>query len=67
MKDTIVQSVIEKYLVRSNVGIEKYGVTLDREDLSLVEWLRHLQEELQDATLYVEKIIKSVESLEDNL
>lgn len=67
MKDTIVQSVIDKYLKRSTVGIEKYGATLDRNDLSLVEWLRHLQEELQDATLYVEKIIKSVESLEENL
>lgn len=67
MKDTIVQSVIEKYIKRSTVGLEKYGVTLDRNDLSLVEWLRHLQEELQDATLYVEKIIKSVESLEENL
>lgn len=67
MKDTIVQSVIDKYISRSNVGVKKYGVTLDRNDLSLVEWLRHLQEELQDATLYVEKIIKSVESLEDNL
>lgn len=67
MKDSIVQSVIDKYISRSNTGIKKYGVTLDREDLSLVEWLRHLQEELQDATLYVEKIIKSVESLENNL
>lgn len=56
MKDTIVQSVIEQFKQRSNVGINKYGVTLDREDLSTLEWLQHLQEELMDATLYVQKL-----------
>ena len=56
MKDTIVESVIEQFKQRSNVGINKYGVTLDREDLSTLEWLQHLQEELMDATLYVQKL-----------
>jgi hypothetical protein len=56
MKDTIVESVIEQFKQRSNVGINKYGVTLDREDLSALEWLQHLQEELMDATLYVQKL-----------
>lgn len=56
MKDTIVESVIEQFKQRSNVGINKYGVTLDREDLNTLEWLQHLQEELMDATLYVQKL-----------
>jgi len=56
MKDTIVEAVIEQFKQRSNVGINKYGVTLDREDLSTLEWLKHLQEELMDATLYIEKL-----------
>jgi hypothetical protein len=56
MKDSIVESVIEQFKQRSNVGINKYGTTLDREDLTMLEWLKHLQEELMDATLYVEKI-----------
>ncbi len=56
MKDTIVESVIEQFKERSNVGIKKYGVTLDREDLNALEWLQHLQEELMDATLYVQKL-----------
>ena len=55
-KDTIVESVIEQFKQRSNVGINKYGVTLDREDLNALEWLQHLQEELMDATLYVQKL-----------
>ena len=56
MKDTIVESVIEQFKQRSNVGINKYGVTLDRTDLNALEWLQHLQEELMDATLYVQKL-----------
>ena len=58
MIDTIVDSVRFKYKRRSEVGIEKYGVTLDRDDLDMVQWLTHLQEELMDATLYVEKLIR---------
>ena len=56
MKDTIVESVIEQFKQRSEVGINKYGVTLDRDDLTMLEWLKHLQEELMDATLYIEKL-----------
>lgn len=54
--DVIVQRVMEDYNKRSKAGIEKYGTTLEREDLNLLEWLQHFQEELMDATLYVEKI-----------
>lgn len=55
-KDTIVSAVIDNFILRSNAGIEKYGTTLDRDDLSGGDWLKHLQEELMDATLYVEKL-----------
>jgi len=56
VKDTIVKSVLDKYKQRSEVGIKKYNKTMDRDDLSLLDWLTHLQEELMDATLYVEKL-----------
>jgi len=56
VKDTIVKSVLDKYKQRSEVGIKKYNQTMDRDDLSLLDWLTHLQEELMDATLYVEKL-----------
>tara|TARA_Y100000022_G_scaffold2146_1_gene1763 strand:- start:3 stop:221 length:219 start_codon:yes stop_codon:yes gene_type:complete len=59
--DTIVSSVVEKYLERSRVGKQKYGTTLDREDLDKIQWLIHLQEELMDATLYIEKLKKELE------
>lgn len=55
-KDSIVEQVVDKFNERSRVGIEKYGTTLDRDDLSLIQWLTHLQEELMDATLYIHKL-----------
>jgi len=60
MKDSIVKSVLSKFKQRSKEGIKKYGVTLDRKDLSGLEWLNHLQEELMDATLYIEKLKKEL-------
>ena len=60
MTDSIVESVLDKFKERSKEGIKKYGVTLDREDLNGLEWLTHLQEELMDATLYIEKLKKEL-------
>jgi hypothetical protein len=54
--DPIVEQVVNKFDTRSNVGIQKYGTTLDENKATLVEWLNHLQEELMDATLYIQKL-----------
>jgi hypothetical protein len=54
--DKIVEDVIAKYRQRSEVGISKYGTTLDENKATLIEWLTHLQEELMDATLYIQKL-----------
>jgi hypothetical protein len=56
VRDSIVESVIEKFRGRSKAGFKKYGTNLDRKDLSPLEWLNHLQEELQDGILYAEKL-----------
>lgn len=58
-KDQNVEAVRQKLLDRSQVGIVKYGCTTDREDLSLIDWLTHLQEELMDASVYLEAAIKN--------
>jgi cell division protein FtsI/penicillin-binding protein 2 len=54
--DSIVNNVIESFIERSNVGFAKYGTNLDRKDLSFLDWINHLQMELQDAILYAEKL-----------
>ena len=55
--DTIVLSVMNDLNARSLVGIEKYGVTLDRTDLSRKDWLTHAYEETLDKALYLKKLI----------
>ena len=55
MKDQIVQQVVSKYTERSNRGYQKYGTTLEENNRD--SYLKHLQEELMDATLYIEKLI----------
>lgn len=56
--DSVVVSVIEKFKERSQVGQQKYGTTLDRTDLKFLDWVNHMQEELMDAILYLEKMKK---------
>jgi hypothetical protein len=56
--DSIVTSVVEKFKQRSEFGQRKYGTNLDRSDLSFLDWVNHMQEELMDAILYLEKLKK---------
>lgn len=53
--DTVVEEVVAEFRDRSTTGIAKYGVTLDRRDIDLVDWLQHLKEELMDAVNYVHR------------
>jgi hypothetical protein len=55
-KDSIVNSVINSFVKRSNLGLQKYGTTLDRNDLGVLDWIQHAQEEHMDAILYLEKL-----------
>jgi hypothetical protein len=54
--DTVVYSVIQQFTERARVGKAKYGTDLDRQDLSILEWIQHAQEEHCDAILYLEKL-----------
>jgi hypothetical protein len=54
--DPIVNIVLDKFLHRSRVGIEKYGTTLDRNDLHITEWIEHAIEEQMDNILYLTKL-----------
>lgn len=60
VKDQVVLAVMAKFAERSATGIRKYGVTLDREDLTIYDWINHAQEEAMDFTLYLERIRKEI-------
>jgi hypothetical protein len=57
----IEDKVCIKILDRAEVGQKKYGTTMEREDLSKEVWLVHLQEELMDAAVYIEKILHVIQ------
>jgi hypothetical protein len=58
--DSIVSSIVSKFIKRSEDGKMKYGTDLDRTDLTLLDWINHAQEEHMDAILYLEKIKKEL-------
>ena len=54
--DSVLKSIVNKFLERSSFGKKKYGTDLDRKDLTTLEWINHAQEELMDGILYLEKL-----------
>lgn len=54
--DTIVYRIAHKIKDRQNQGLKKYGISMDRKDLSIIDWVNHAQEEIMDLLLYLEKL-----------
>lgn len=57
--DKHVESVIQKMRNRSQAGLIKYGTTLERTDLSKLDWLIHAQEEAMDLANYLQVLIEN--------
>ena len=53
---TIEEKVINQIKERAKTGLNKYGVTMERQDLTLLDWIQHAQEEAMDLAVYLEKI-----------
>jgi len=58
--DSVVDSIIDKFIERATIGKAKYGTDLDRNDLSLEDWLEHSIQEKMDDILYMQKTLKVV-------
>jgi len=54
--DPIVANVLKRMSARSKEGIEKYGCTMMREDVTTVQWIDHAIEELLDGAIYLERL-----------
>jgi hypothetical protein len=64
-RDPVVQSVVNKFVDRSDVGFKKYGKTLRNDPSDVFVWLNHLQEELMDATLYLQRLKEEISTLRE--
>ena len=58
--DENVENVVSQLRAREERGLSKYCVNTERTDLSTLEWLQHLQEELMDGAVYIEKLKKEL-------
>ena len=65
--DKNVENVIVQLRSREEQGMIKYGVNTERKDLSTLEWLQHLQEELMDASVYIEKLKSEMKETKDEM
>lgn len=57
--DRNVETVRQMLLDRSVTGLNKYGTTTERTDLTRAQWLRHAQEEALDLAVYLQKLIEA--------
>lgn len=64
--DNNVNEICHEYINRSVHGFKKYGVTTERTDLELAQWIQHLKEELMDAVVYIHRIQKEMERTRDD-
>lgn len=64
-RDPVVQCVVNKFVDRSDIGFAKYGKTLRDDQSDIFIWLNHLQEELMDATLYLQRLKEEVSTLRE--
>ncbi|MBU01668.1 MAG: hypothetical protein CME55_00085 [Halieaceae bacterium] len=55
----IEDEVCEKIQQRAEVGLKKYGTTMEREDFSDLDWMNYLQEELMDGAVYLQRMINN--------
>lgn len=63
-RDPVVDEVRSDLLARSQVGLAKYGVGLDRTDLKLRDWLQHAYEETLDQANYLKRAIIEIDAQE---
>lgn len=54
----IEDEVVAKIKYRAIDGLIKYQQTMERTDLSTLDWLIHAQEEAMDLAVYLERLIR---------
>ena len=62
MVDKVIEAVREDLTKRSELGIRKYNITLDKNPLSLLQWLQHAYEECLDQANYLKRSIMEIQA-----
>jgi hypothetical protein len=63
MKPTGIEALVcEEIARRQQLGINKYGITVADNNLSLREWLQHALEESLDQAIYLRRAIAEIDA-----
>lgn len=54
------EAVIEEIRRRRDAGRKKYGTTMERDDLTIEQWVVHAKEEALDFAIYLEKLKREI-------
>jgi hypothetical protein len=54
----ILYNIINDLIDREEKGLKEYLTTMDRTDLTELQWLQHAYEEALDLSIYLKKLIK---------
>ena len=65
--DSVVFEIIKEFGERANKGYNKYGTDMDRTDLTTAQWAQHLREELMDGLVYLTRLKRDIELMEEEL
>ena len=61
MTSNITKKVIDDLIESDKKGLEEYGVTVDREDYTLRDWLQEAYEETCDTAKYLKAAIEKLD------
>jgi hypothetical protein len=65
--DSVVFEIIKEFGERAKKGYDKYGTDMDRTDLTTSQWAQHLREELMDGLVYLTRLKRDIQILEEEL
>lgn len=65
-QDPIVERVLNLVKTRADAGMVKYGVSMMRNDLDTIAWVKHAREEALDLAVYLTRVIHDLEQVQDD-
>ncbi len=61
--DIIVQEVLDRVYSRAEQGMETYGVSMERDDLTVTQWIDHAIEEALDFAVYMTRVKSDLKTI----
>lgn len=62
--EEVEEQVISAIRERREKGRRKYGTTMERNDLSPLQWAQHAQEEAMDLAIYLQRLKRDIQNVE---